>query len=429
MNQQSEITSSSLENASGSAKGTVTGEHIQVLDGLRGIAILMVLLLHTWEISWFDFQQVFHSPVDLNFIPGTGFLGVELFFFLSAFCLTLPYARHAIEGKPRPTLRHFFGRRAAKIIPSYWLMLAILLLFFPHPNMPPEHFWLYLGEHLIFIHNWFFDTHAAINGVLWSLGIEVQFYLLFPLLMLALRRSPLVTLLGMAAVAQCWRALIVHWFFQDQGAVFLMWHDFQLPGHLDIFGAGIAGAFLFIWLRRRTAIERWSPLFTVLAILALVGFVLEMRACYGMRSTPYPLWLWNVQYRLLVAFTFFILGVSAPLAVPPFRAILANPVLTFFSFISYNLYMWHQWIAAWMLDHHLPNPRTPDPHDDLVWRTLFMLFSWTVAISVSWAITYFWERPFLRGTVWQFLKRVGDREHGPVLTQVPPAIQQESPPP
>ena len=56
---------------------------LDVLDGLRGIAIALVVWFHLWQVSWLD-------PYGLVFIPVSGFLGVELFFFLSAFCLSYP---------------------------------------------------------------------------------------------------------------------------------------------------------------------------------------------------------------------------------------------------------------------------------------------------------------------------------------------------
>ena len=102
---------------------------LEILDGLRGLAVWLVVVFHVWQISWVDVNAALRLPQgwDVSFLPATGFFGVDLFFFLSAFCLTLPYATAWEVGTPAPTLRHFFARRAAKILPSYYLALVLFL--------------------------------------------------------------------------------------------------------------------------------------------------------------------------------------------------------------------------------------------------------------------------------------------------------------
>ena len=227
------------ERGANEGKGHASG-YVDVLDGLRGIAIFLVVLFHTWQFSWLNFTTLLHSPFNLNHIPAIGFLGVDLFFFVSAFCLTLPYARHHFEGTQKPTLRHFFVRRAAKILPSYYLAIFIILTFFGDKDIPPDRLWLHITTHLFFVHNVLFGTCQSINGVLWSLAVEVQFYLLFPLLILAFRRWPLATCCAMAASAQWWRGLTFQWYQADNDAILFGHNDHHLPGRLDLFAAGMA---------------------------------------------------------------------------------------------------------------------------------------------------------------------------------------------
>src|SRR5271165_2361161 len=89
-----------------------------VLDGLRGIAVLLVLWYHVWEISWLSPGSM------LAFIPATGFVGVTLFFFLSGFVISYPFVTAQAQGKPRPSWRHFARRRFIKIVPSYVLSIV-----------------------------------------------------------------------------------------------------------------------------------------------------------------------------------------------------------------------------------------------------------------------------------------------------------------
>ena len=71
------------------------GEHLAPLDGLRGIAIALVVWFHLWEITWWLRADAHLGPftMNLNAIPEPGFIGVDLFFFLSGFVLFFPYAR------------------------------------------------------------------------------------------------------------------------------------------------------------------------------------------------------------------------------------------------------------------------------------------------------------------------------------------------
>ena len=130
------------------------GFHVEIMDGLRGIAILMVVLFHTWEISWLDHTIVLGNfKIDLNFIPISGFLGVALFFFISAFCLFYPYAKYMFEGAKFQTWKKFAYKRAIKIIPSYYLSIILILIFLNTLNgTVTQNIWQVI-THLLFIHS------------------------------------------------------------------------------------------------------------------------------------------------------------------------------------------------------------------------------------------------------------------------------------
>ena len=118
-----------------------------------------------------------------------GYMFVDLMLMLSGFLLYLPWA----NGKERPT-GEFYLRRALRILPSYWLCLAVMLVFAladpdftDAPGLMKD-----LLAHLGFTHNLFqlSYTHSRLNVVLWTLAVEVQFYLILPALAPAFRKRP-----------------------------------------------------------------------------------------------------------------------------------------------------------------------------------------------------------------------------------------------
>lgn len=149
-------------------------QHIPALDGLRGIAILMVLVVHTAPAAW--------KPV-----TGVGVLGVDLFFVLSGFLITRILLRTC--GREN-YFRNFYCRRFLRLFPVYYSWLAVVaILPFLHEvlrlKMPDYHGnWLW---YLLYLNNWKHDNaHDAYLGQLWSLAVEEQFYLVWPLLIRAI---------------------------------------------------------------------------------------------------------------------------------------------------------------------------------------------------------------------------------------------------
>src|SRR5262249_30589192 len=110
------------------APGGSTG-HVEVMDGLRGIAIVMVVAFHYWQLSFWAIPVPGSDGRTVEFFQFAGFLGVELFFFLSAFCLFYPHAKAMFGQGKVPGLRHFYYRRAIKIVPSYLLALFVFAVF------------------------------------------------------------------------------------------------------------------------------------------------------------------------------------------------------------------------------------------------------------------------------------------------------------
>lgn len=364
---------------------------LEALDGLRGIAIALVVWFHIWQLSWLNPQfSLFGHPVSLEYLPVTGAIGVELFFFISGFCLYYPYARHLLEGKSLPTLVHYAYRRFIKIVPSYYLSILLVLLFFPCFSRWNETLWQAIA-HFLFIHNWFGETYGTINGVYWSLGVEVQFYLVFPLLAWLFRRRPWATYLAMVAVALLYRHLIPIYGAERWG----FWLN-QLPGMLDLFAGGMLTAHLLVSLRNRELVVRLKPLWTGLAIAAFALFLLLLDNLYQVRYSPNVFCVWPTRFRWVLSLVFATLTLSSLLSFAAWQRVLANPALLFLSTLSYNLYLWHQFIARILFERRIPLPNTTDPHLDPQWQLLYSFLALVLSLAVAAFFTYVVERPLLQ---------------------------------
>lgn len=306
------------------------------LDKLRGFAALSVILYHVIELSqWKSY------PVSGPMLWGRiGWMGVDLFFVISGLVISYSaWTLSATYGKAWGG--HYWRRRLTRIVPLY-LCTGLIFMVFVEPSwlsLPFAELVWHLLTHGLFIHNWFPGTHGSINGANWSIGVEMQFYLLVFLgLPWIIRAKPWILILSLFLVAWAWRAL-VFLIFEKQGAGVLFHYSTQLPGMLDEFALGMLIAKMLldescrhigVWIRRQ-----WLPTSVAAALIVVV-----------MLSLFWP----NAEYwnsLVMVAMFRSMIGLAACAAILcaitwPFRVprFLSYP-LDFFGRISYGLYLWH----------------------------------------------------------------------------------------
>jgi peptidoglycan/LPS O-acetylase OafA/YrhL len=170
------------------------------LDGLRGVAILLVVLYHN-----FDFlKQSFF-----------GWLGVDLFFVLSGFLITSILLK---EVSSPNFLKNFFMRRVLRIFPLYFLCLIVFLIVFPALGLYKKELRFFIENQWwlwTYLQNWLYSFHltndARVLTHLWSLAVEEQFYLIWPFVILLVKKPGrlffimlTVLLLVMAARSVIW---------------------------------------------------------------------------------------------------------------------------------------------------------------------------------------------------------------------------------
>ena len=254
------------------SRETSSGRFIPEMDGLRFAAIGMVILFHL--NGYLTARSPFYvasPPSDwLAQAAKVGFHGVELFFVISGFILGLPFAAHYLEGAAPVNLRKYYLRRLTRLEPPY--IVALLVLFILAAGIegaPPASFYPHLAASLFYLHSLIYGTFSPAMGVAWSLEIEVQFYLLVPLLTLlftirnrTFRRSSIAILILAALLGQ---ALFMH--HSPRAALsILAYVQFFLVGFL------LADVFLADWgeVPRRNlvwdfvALAGWPLLFVIL---------------------------------------------------------------------------------------------------------------------------------------------------------------------
>jgi len=172
-----------------------TEEHLGLIDYVRTVAILLVLGFHLL-IESFGHRELMEAR--LNFTDGNlshlflalmpfsyGFIGVSIFFFVSGFCIHLSHAR-----SKRQEYKVFFVRRFFRIYPPYFLALCFFAFAFPYTKLQsfsPINI-AQVVSHVLLVHNLDPRSFYGINGAFWSIGVEVQLYAIYPLLLLLVRR-------------------------------------------------------------------------------------------------------------------------------------------------------------------------------------------------------------------------------------------------
>jgi peptidoglycan/LPS O-acetylase OafA/YrhL len=334
--------------------------NIAPIEGLRGVAVLWVVAFHYVVVRSAAFAAdpwlalVASSPA-AEVIVRNGYLGVDLFFLITGFLLTLPWLRHADAGLPAPAAREFYIRRAHRILPAYYVQLVFLFLVCV-PLLRGLAYWksdlaYYLvnfGAHVTMLHYTTPVTSASLslNGALWTLALEAQYYLLLPLLAPWIVRAPWRSALAMLAVAVAWHWLARHdlaalvglemaigapWSLPEATIRHLI--ETQLPAYLGHFAAGILAGRAWLRWRDRAPGAAASAGWLAAAVAGL--FVL-----YRMHA-PGGVWLGDFNWVLipLSMGTVMLALVSSGIAIA--RPLLANAPLAFVGRISYSVYLYH----------------------------------------------------------------------------------------
>ena len=367
--------------ASPASKAT-DGGRVDGLDGLRGLAALGVLLFHLWVYSEVLPQGTPVRTLGDQLWHSTRW-GLLLFFVLSGFLLYRPWVRAALGGRDRPALGRYFRLRAARIAPGYYLALAgavlIGLVSAPYMHMPTHGtgpLFLVFGQN--------FSDHSlnTLDSPMWTLPIELSFYLALPVIGIAtvrlgrgrLRQSLLV--LAVVAIGIAWAHL----------ATGLWLHGVVLPQMLPYFGFGMLAAVLVEGRALSVATSR------ALVLAALLAYALNL-ALHAWAPVAASL---GEDMPVALGFAALVAVAAAGEWVP--RLLRSRPTVGL-GVISYGVYLWHVPLMCLLGAHGLlPRSLWIEP---LIVLPLTLLAAWA-----SWRAV---ERPVLS---WAHRRR-GERRPRP----------------
>ena len=256
---------------------------IPELNGLRVLLVFIVSWYHFWQQSWLTPSIGSYS---LDYLLRAGYMPVDGTILLSGFLLFLPYARAMLLGEAVPNTKQFYQRRIMRIVPSYYFVTLALLfavalpwhLYYNSSDMVRD-----VVMHLTFTQTFNPATYIAtpIGVASWTIAIEMQAYLIFPLLARWAMKNPLGTLMTMAAGTFAFRGWCV-WRLDEYNMVVN-----QLANFLDIYALGMGAALLYVWLvqcypaaEKRKAMA-WQGIATLLCVLSTWGMLRIFRVQAG----------------------------------------------------------------------------------------------------------------------------------------------------
>jgi peptidoglycan/LPS O-acetylase OafA/YrhL len=282
-----------------------TGKHFDVLDGIRGLAILMVVSYHTFYINPKS-GVLFHVMGGIN---EGGWMGVQIFFVLSGFLISYPFFRQKAKNDQSWYPQNYARRRIGKIIPPYYLSLVIFASYYLIRFFDPAYLRVALG-YALFSPN-ILPSGPLFNSSYWSLIVETQFYILLPLLFFLARGvRTRTTTLGMFALIWLIPVIARQLTWPGDDATPEQWATelTRFPCYLDSFAWGVLFAGMFV-LRSGFRGELRSLSLFGYAGLALLGATL----CFYAVSThffPYAhaqRWKMEAFHLLPSASTFLLL--------------------------------------------------------------------------------------------------------------------------
>jgi peptidoglycan/LPS O-acetylase OafA/YrhL len=354
--------------------------HMPALDGLRGIAVLLVIVDHICATisSKYGVDNTFMN------VAHFGWSGVDLFFVLSGFLITgILY-----DAKPGPDFfKNFYARRALRIFPLYYVTLIGFLILFPvfarlglDGKESPGWMFVYLTNFVMAFKG---DGSFGAMDHFWSLAVEEHFYFIWPAIVFFFHRRTVMAIAAAAMiVALACRVASLGGAPAHYLAVYV-----ATPMRMDSLAAG---AFIALAARGpwgfsalvKPAVAIGAAALAAFGALALIRHTND-QLDPGMSTIGYSL-LWAIYGSVLVL----------ALKWRPLTAIMSNGVLRWFGKYSYGMYVWHPFVFLLLLQtnfvRRLLGPVTP------LTASINVALALGVMLAITLASWHLWEKQFLK---------------------------------
>lgn len=354
----------------------LSNRHLPALDGIRGLAVLMVVAYHVGYVL-----RPTGTGLPKSYAPG-GFAGVDVFFVLSGFLITGLLLQER-ERRGSISFRRFYARRAFRLLPALGLLLLAHLAYVVYEGLPLRR----EAEALLSVTSYASNISQSLHlfiptelGHTWSLAVEEQFYLVWP--------SLLVLLLAWRWRSSKHSQALLPWVFAvallgTNVARILTWRTQGFPAayvmpycHAD--GLIIGSAVAFLWQHGRLPVRN-ARLYGWVGLLGLVAFTFVWTQAPDRAAINYG------GYPILALAAAAVLS-AVLVGSPRLNVLLSWRPLRATGRVSYGLYLWHLMIFQILAEHNSLG---------LDWwsRGVVVLALSAAATLISW---YFVEQPFLR---------------------------------
>lgn len=348
------------------------------IDGIRALAAFAVLVFHVAMEAGTALEPGF-----LGGLLSRGEIGVPVFFALSGLLLYRPWAAELLSAGPAPDTTRYLWRRFFRVIPAYWLVVVVALLLWGGEHRGDLVTWIQMifAVHIYDIDPWWFGLGPKGLGQMWSLSVEIAFYLTLPLMAAALRAFALRAGPGVAARAK--RLLIGLAVFGALSYVYTIfeyfpeyrpWMNVWLPRSWTFFVPGMALAVLTVWARAEDGWARrlCSALASSWATLWLIAAL-----AYAIASTPLTgprfvglgsIWTAFSEQALYTLIAFCLVAPAAlePDGDGPVRRVIGGRLMSYLGQISYGVFLWQFVVIYLWYDFTGQQPWTGDLVPNLV---------------------------------------------------------------
>ncbi|HLO17856.1 MAG TPA: acyltransferase [Anaerolineales bacterium] len=363
--------------------------HVPALDGLRGIAILLVMLNHFTLYGGMQPTNI----IDKTFydLAVSGWIGVDLFFVLSGFLIT--GILHDTKESAH-FFRNFYARRFLRIFPLYYGVLFCLFIILPRLLSLDKEFqslieqqgwyWGYLINLRIALKGW------SLSGIIdhfWSLAIEEQFYFFWPIVVFLFSRRNLI-LICILCILISFGVRVTLIFIDHPAAAHVL-----TPARMDSLAVGALLALIARGPNGLANVSRWASPIAGFAVVSLVGvFVLRQ----GLNSEDIA--VETIGYALLAVLFGAILTLAVTRAPETtLSKVFATPGLQFFGRYSYALYVFHHPIVFYLKKHMISVEILPRFIGlQLPGQILFILVATSISLVFALLSWHLYEQHFLK---------------------------------